>query len=95
LPRRKATPRPDAVRTGVVPCGKECRARMRTWETATRDHWRYGVLAVIRDWYIDGVFNSPHHCRAIRLAIEEVPTSGSTYSRLNRDLSSLERRTCG
>ena len=50
--------------------------------------------AVIRDWYADGVFNSPHRCAAVRAAITILPVS-LIYSKILKDTRSLERRTCG
>jgi hypothetical protein len=50
--------------------------------------------AVITDWYVDGVFNSPHRCAAVRAAINLIPNS-RVYSRILRDTRLLERRTCG
>jgi hypothetical protein len=50
--------------------------------------------AVITDWYVDGVFNSPHRCAAVRAAINLVPNS-LIYSKILKDTRSLERRTCG
>jgi hypothetical protein len=50
--------------------------------------------AVITDWYVDGVFNSPHRCAAVRAAINLLPNS-LIYSKILKDTRSLERRTCG
>jgi hypothetical protein len=50
--------------------------------------------AVIVDWYLDGGFNKPHRCAAVRAAIERLPTS-MVYSTIVEDARSLERRTCG
>ena len=49
--------------------------------------------AVIRDWYADGVFNSPHRCAAVRAAITILPDS-LIYSKILKDTRSLEHRTC-
>jgi hypothetical protein len=50
--------------------------------------------SVIADWYVDGVFNRPHRCVAVRAALVSLPTS-FVYSTLVEDTRSLERRTCG
>ena len=50
--------------------------------------------AVIHDWYVDGVFNSPHRCAAVRAAINVIPNS-LVYSQILKDTRSLEHRTCG
>jgi hypothetical protein len=50
--------------------------------------------AVITDWYVDGVFNSPHRCAAVLAAIKLLPNS-LIYSKILRDTRSLEHRTCG
>jgi hypothetical protein len=49
--------------------------------------------AVIADWYVDGIFNKPHRCAAVRVAIERLPTS-LVYSTLVDDTRALEHRTC-
>lgn len=51
--------------------------------------------AVIEDWYVDGVFNSPHRCAAVRAAFERLPTSPGVLSTVYEDMRSLESRTCG
>lgn len=51
--------------------------------------------AVIEDWYVDGLFNSPHRCAAVRAAIERLPTGGRDHFTVYDDMRSLERRTCG
>jgi hypothetical protein len=51
--------------------------------------------AVIQDWYVDGIFNSPHRCAAVRAAISRLPTGSLDYSTVHDDMRSLERRTCG
>lgn len=48
--------------------------------------------AVIQDW-LDGIFNSPHHCEAVRAAIARLPTSTREYMTVYDDMRSLERRT--
>jgi hypothetical protein len=50
--------------------------------------------AVIQDWYVDGIFNSPHRCEAVRAAIARLPTSPREYTTVYDDMRSLERRTC-
>jgi hypothetical protein len=50
--------------------------------------------AVITDWYVDGVFNSPHRCAAVRATINLLPSS-LVYSKILKDTRSLERSTCG
>jgi hypothetical protein len=51
--------------------------------------------AVIEDWYVDGTFNSPHRCEAVRAAIARLPTAPRVYTTVYDDMRSLERRTCG
>ena len=55
---------------------------------------RSETRAVITDWYVDGIFNSPHRCAAVRAAINMLPNS-LIYSKILRDTRSLEHRTCG
>lgn len=50
--------------------------------------------AVIQDWYVDGIFNSPHRCEAVRAAMARLPTAPRDYSTVYDDMRSLERRTC-
>jgi len=54
---------------------------------------RSETRAVITDWYVDGVFNSPHRCAAVRAAINLIPNS-VVYSKILKDTRSLEHRTC-
>lgn len=51
--------------------------------------------AVIEDWYVDGIFNSPHRCAAVRAVIRRLPTAPLEHSTVYDDMRSLERRTCG
>ena len=51
--------------------------------------------AAIQDWYVDGIFNSPHRCKAVRAAIARLPTAPRDYTTVYDDMRSLERRTCG
>lgn len=50
--------------------------------------------AVIEDWYVDGTFNGPHRCAAVREAIKGLPTSPPEYSSVYEDMRRLERLSC-
>ena len=39
--------------------------------------------AVIEDWYLDGAFDQPHRCLAIREALEQLPTRDYSAPRLH------------
>lgn len=51
--------------------------------------------AVIEDWYVDGTFNAPHRCVAVREAIKRLKTSPPDYSSVYEDMRRLERLSCG
>lgn len=48
--------------------------------------------AVIDDWYVDGVLDSPHRCVAVKEAVKQLPTRD--YSRAYRDLRRIEQQAC-
>lgn len=58
--------------------------------TVAAAEWR----AVIEDWYVDGIFNGPHRCAAVREAIKRLPASPAGDSSVYEDLRRLERLSC-
>lgn len=51
--------------------------------------------AVIDDWYVDGTFDEPHRCVAIREAVKQLPSSTPEHSTVYADMRRIERRACG